>query len=129
MRQVCFLLLQIVYGLRFSTWKGGSNFSISYDFVKNKLKYNVSCPVNTYLGISSKPSMLGTDMVVFQASDSGSVLDLWSQTFSTPAVDEINNYEVESITILDNIYTFIAYRSLDTGDTAQDTPVSCGKVH
>ena len=124
-----YLLLLINTISALSSWEGGANFTIKFDKEKNKLKFNVSVPAGTYFGIAFKPEMQDTDMVVFQGKDEGILLDLWSETYTTPSVDESNNYEIESTTLVDEIYNFIAYRDFDTGDEQQDFSIACGKDH
>ena len=121
------LLLHTISAL--SSWEGGANFTIKFDKEKNKLKYNVNVTEGTYFGIAYKPEMQQTDMVVFQGKDDGVLLDLWSETYRTPSIDETSNYEIESVTLENSTYNFIAYRDFDTGDEAQDFVIGCGKNH
>ena len=71
--------------------------------------------------------MQDSDMVLFQGKDDGVVLDLWSDSFTKPNIDEQNDYEFEA-TEGDGLYDFVAYRDLDTGDQ-NDIVIACGKNH
>ena len=51
------------------------------------LKYDVTIPENTYLGLVYGKGMINVDMVVFTASGFGSVTDHWSKFFGAPPED------------------------------------------
>ena len=48
-----------------STWQNGPTYSIEYIMWNNKMRFDVTVPNNTWLGISFKQSMNNADQVVF----------------------------------------------------------------
>ena len=61
--------------------------------------------------------MSNTDMIIFTASGDGSIVDAYSTEYGAPLADDTDNMEDISIVNENGVYTFTAYRKLDTGDS------------
>ena len=94
----------------------GFSFSIDLDAETNMLKYDVTIPENTYLGLAYGRGMNNVDMVVFSASGFGSVTDHWSKSIGAPPEDKQNDYMNTQVDISGGSYTFTTYRDLVTSD-------------
>ena len=90
---------------------------------------NANVPQNQWLGIGFGEGMINVDMVLMQGKDDGIMRDLWSTFYFTPKFDNIDNWEDKQITKNGNVYSFKAFRKLNTGDAAEDTVLECGKTY
>lgn len=90
---------------------------VTYDFTKSKVKFVATVGLNKYFSIGFGSSMVNTDMLIFQATGSGTVTDAYSKDYAAPPPDKIQNLEDISIVIEGGVYTFTCYRDLDTGDS------------
>ena len=66
-------------------------------------------------------------MIVMQGKDNGIMNDYWSETTTQPKVDEVDDWKTKTVTKNAGVYSFMAYRSLDTGDNAEDVTLECDK--
>ena len=73
--------------------------------------------------------MINVDMVRFKCEGEGKVEDLYSTGYRMPYEDTTNDYFGTEITYSDGYYKFITYRKFDTGDSAEDMVVECGKSY
>ena len=113
----------------YNTWADGPTFDIGYDATKSMLKLTATVPQDNYLAIGFGEGMTNVDMVHFKATGAGEVVDLWSTGVVAPTTDTTNDY---TDTVIDTTtdptkYSFTTYRPLDTGDTTQDSVITCDK--
>ena len=92
-------------------------FAITIDISPdNMLRYVVSVPVNTYLGLCYGINMKGIDMVSFIGNtQKPDVQDSYSTENDRPREDPINNY-MTSFNASDSHIIFNSKRALNTGD-------------
>ena len=108
----------------------GQNIVMNYDFEKQKVKFKATVGQNKYFAIGFGTSMINTDMIIFFASDEGSVMDAYSTGYQAPTAEAIQSIEDLIVTIENGIYTFECYRAMNTGDPQDhvlefdtDTPI------
>ena len=77
----------------------GFSFEISLDSESGMLKYDVTIPTDTYLGLTYGLDMFDKDMVVFTGSGPGTVTDHWSTGWGAPPEDAQNDYMNTQVTI------------------------------
>ena len=93
----------------------------------NRLRFEVTCPENTYVGFTYGSTLSEIDTVRFVCFGSGTVEDQFGQDPALPKMDDVENY-VDTTATIDTdtgIYTIVTYRQLDTGDAAEDHIFSC----
>ena len=98
----------------------GFSFGISLDSETGMLKYDVTIPEDTYLGLVYGKGMFGVDMVVFTAAGDGLVTDHWSKFFGAPPDDAQNDYMNTQVDVSGGSYTFTTYRDLVTSDPNEE---------
>ena len=78
-------------------------------------------PDNSWFAIGFGNSMSNTDMISwFVNNGSGSALDYFSESYSAPELDKVQNLALDGKPVFDQTaktMTFITRRKLDTGDT------------
>ena len=99
------------------TWESGPSFDISYDAARSQLKFEAKVPNSQYLAIAFGTGMINTDIVFFPGSSSSDLKDLFATSYSTPSTDSTNNYVDIQKTENNGVFTYTAYRSLDTVDS------------
>ena len=114
------------------TWANGPTFEISYENPgKLKMKFVVKVPQNQYVCIAfNDPAAADTDMIQFKgAGISGSAIDLFGKNTEKPTTDGSQSLSDTIGSESNKLYTITTYRSLDTGETTQDSKVECGKTY
>ena len=98
----------------------GFSFDIVLDSESGMLKYDVTMPENTYLGLVYGKGMFGVDMVVFTAAGDGTVSDHWSTNWGVPPEDAQNDYMNTQVQKDGGSYVFTTYRDLVTSDPNEE---------
>ena len=99
-----------------------------YDETKQKFRFiasNVREGGTLLLGFSSNAATTDSDIVVFNASGSGSVIDKWGTFDSSSTLEDTDSY---SDTTIDGslLYRFTTYRAAEAVTASKDTTITCG---
>ena len=132
MRTLTTLMMAVasVQAAPLTCWSGGPTYDLSYDAAKAAIKIVATVPENMYISIGWGVGMNNVDMVLFKGSGAdGVITDLWSTSESTPQTDSSQDYIDSVKSKSGTTYTFTTYRKMDTGDSSQDTVLSCGKTY
>ena len=101
-----------------NTWQNGPTYNIEYIMWNNKMRFDVTVPNNTWLGISFKQSMNNADQIVFQGTgQSGNVIDYWATQNGMPTRDTSQDWEPGYGYLNNGTYSFSVTRELVTNDT------------
>ena len=110
-----------------TAWNNGPTYDITYDSNSNRIRVDATVPENMYLGITFGQGMIGVDNVIFQGKNDGVVVDSWSYFYGLPLTDSQQDWNTDLVkTKTNGVYTFTAFRNLDTGDS-EDRKFTCGE--
>ena len=99
---------------------GNSDISVSYKMAsEDEVEFEIGCKTNQWVGLTLGSSSMrgGTDMIVYNCAD-GTVKDMYSRGYTTPALDSKQNIEVVGESAGSDGTTGVQFRrKLDTGDS------------
>ena len=102
---------------RVQTFDGGPSFEITYDKGRDALKIDATVPNAQFLAIAFGRGMINVDMAVMQAAGKdGHMTDRWATFYVPPAEDDNREYQDAETKKEGDLYHFVGYRKLDTGD-------------